>query len=83
MRLIKGLFGLAAFTIGFTLGIALWILKLAIPVVCVYFIFAFVTQESNWKLWTMEVRAFFVLLSAVIVYAVYVYEPQESYANIK
>jgi formate-dependent nitrite reductase membrane component NrfD len=66
--------GALAFCLGSILGLLLWVIKFSIPMAMIYLIFAFVFQESNYRLWSIEARAVFVILSGVCIYGIFLQE---------
>lgn len=54
--------------IAFTLKMIFLMIKFCIPVFVLYLLMAFILQESNFKIWSVEARAIFVILSGVCIY---------------
>lgn len=79
MKLIIATIGFIIFAIAFCFKMLFWLIKFSIPIAMLYLIFAFIFQESNFKLWSSEARAVFVILSGVCVYGFFLQEKDLTY----
>lgn len=52
-------------------AIAYMLIRYALPIFILYYLFTFILQNPNIKTWAVETRGFFVILSALSVYGVY------------